>query len=95
MKAGSIIISFCIFSFLKYVRIFGEKFGAWHLWGKLKFLTQHFAGGQFFMADLSGCDNITETETWYVWANMNVLLGYLYTLWIYEGVDITQQLTKW
>ena len=29
------------------------------------------------MKHLSGLDNIFETEAWYFWGNMEVLLGYL------------------
>ena len=29
------------------------------------------------MKHLSGYDNMFETEAWYLWSNMKVLLGYL------------------
>ena len=72
-------------------------------------MTQHFAAGEsapglapkiyvsflFFIAHLSSSDNIFETETWYFGGNMKVLLGYLYTCWSSEGMDVTRWLTGW
>ena len=46
------------------------------------------------MAHLSSYDNIFETETWYFWDNVKVLLEQVYKLWTSESVDITGRLTN-
>ena len=73
MIARDIIVSFYIFRLLKYDKIFGKNLEHDTYW--VKFLTQHFARGQyqawslklmlffFFMTHLSRYDNIFETET--------------------------------
>ena len=39
------------------------------------------------MKHFSGFDNIFETETWYFWGNMKVLLGYLNWVVGTKGLD--------
>ena len=45
MIARDIIVGFCIISKPKYARMFGRNFVHDTFWGKIKTLTQHFAGG--------------------------------------------------
>ena len=47
MITHKIIVRFCIFSLLKYDRIFGKNLEYEYLWGKMKSFTQHFAGVLF------------------------------------------------
>ena len=66
-------------------------------------MSQQFAGGSvpglftetyvsFLMTDLSNYNKIFETETWYFWGNMKVLLGHLCIRWTSEGVDIKHKM---
>ena len=101
-------VSFCIFSLLKYNRIFSKNLWVWYLRGKIKSLTQHFVGVSvpglapenyvsfiLFIIHLSSYDNIYGTETWNFLGNMKVLFGHLYTCWTSEGKNISWGLTKW
>ena len=63
--------------------------GQYQIWS-LKFMLVFFP-----KSHLSSHNNIFETETWYFWDNMKVLLGHLYTSRTSEDVEITQPLTKW
>ena len=107
MIAHNIIANFCIFSLLKYGRIFGKtlehdtcgvKKSPWP--STLRAVSTRFGPWNlclfsFFMRHLSIYHNIYETETWFFGGNLKVLLGHLYTCWTSEGVDITRRLTKW
>ena len=88
MRDGGIIDTFLIFRVFKASRIF-DKNDTWCLWGKIKPLTQYFAGGlnqvwslKFMLVfvlheTFSGFDNMFETEAWYFWGNTKILLGHL------------------
>ena len=106
---ADIIVSFCIFSLLSMTE-FSAKIWSMILMGWNKVLDPALCGVSVpclapdiyvssltFMTHLSSYDNIFETKTWtwYFWGKWRSFLGHLYTCWTSEGMDITQEMTKW